>query len=117
MFGLLIAGVIYTAVKTSDEELIISMLKAVDFETISLLSGLFLIIGAISHMGIIDAVAMLLAKLGGGNCTSIGTSANTSGIGILRKAGYEVQTKNFICIGISFTLATVIPAYIYLLYA
>ena len=31
----------------------------------------------------------------------------------LRKEGYEVKTKDFIRIGIPFTLAAVIPAYIY----
>ncbi|HOF27062.1 MAG TPA: SLC13 family permease [Clostridia bacterium] len=170
--GLLIAGIIYTAIKTSDKKLIGRMLKAVDLETIGLLFGLFLIIGGISHMGVIDAVAALLAKLGGGNvfllytvivwasvlfsafidnipyvatmlpvisglaanlgidptllyfgllsgatlggnCTPIGASANIAGIGILRKAGYEVKTKDFVRIGIPFTLAAVIPAYIY----
>lgn len=42
-------------------------MKAVDFETIGLLFGLFLMIGGISNMGVIDAAAELLAKLGGGN--------------------------------------------------
>ena len=53
------------------------------------------------------------------NCTPIGASANIAGIGILRKAGYEVKTTDFTRIGIPFTLAAVIPAYIYfwLLYA
>jgi len=50
----------------------------------------------------------------GGNCTPIGASANIAGIGILRRAGYEVKTKDFIRIGIPFTLGAVIPAYIYL---
>ena len=49
----------------------------------------------------------------GGNCTPIGASANIAGIGILRKNGYEVKTRDFIRIGIPFTLAAVIPAYIY----
>lgn len=55
----------------------------------------------------------------GGNCTPIGASANIAGIGILRKARHEVKTKDFTRIGIPFTLAAVIPAYIYfwLLYA
>ena len=49
----------------------------------------------------------------GGNCTPIGASANIAGIGILRKEGYEVKTSDFTRIGIPFTLAAVIPAYIY----
>ena len=50
----------------------------------------------------------------GGNCTPIGASANITGIGILRKEGYEVKNKDFFRIGIPFTLAAIIPAYIYL---
>mgnify|MGYP003293940282 CR=1 FL=1 len=50
----------------------------------------------------------------GGNCTPIGASANITGIGILRKAGYEVKNGDFFKIGIPFTMAAVIPAYIYI---
>lgn len=176
--GLLIVGMVYSMSKTRNKDSVIRSLKAVDFETIGLLFGLFLVIGGISNMGVIDAAAGLLAKLGGGNvfvlytvivwasvllsafidnipyvatmlpvvtglagtlgieptllyfgllsgatlggnCTPIGASANIAGIGILRKAGYEVRTKDFTRIGIPFTFAAVIPAYIYfwLIYA
>ena len=50
----------------------------------------------------------------GGNCTPIGASANITGIGILRKSGYTVKNKDFFEIGIPFTLAAIIPAYIYI---
>ena len=50
----------------------------------------------------------------GGNCTPIGASANITGIGILRKEGYTVRNKDFFKIGIPFTLAAIIPAYIYI---
>ncbi len=50
----------------------------------------------------------------GGNCTPIGASANIAGIGILRKEGYTVKNSDFFKIGIPFTLAAIIPAYIYL---
>lgn len=175
---LLVVGMVYSMVKTQSKEAVTRPLKAVDFETIGLLFGLFLMIGGISNMGVIDAAAGLLAKLGGGNvfilytiivwasvllsafidnipyvatmlpvvtglasalgieptllyfglltgatlggnCTPIGASANIAGISILRKAGYEVKTSDFTRIGVPFTLAAVIPAYIYfwLLYA
>ena len=58
--------------------------------------------------------ALLTGATLGGNCTPIGASANIAGIGILRKNGYEVKTRDFVRIGIPFTLAAVIPAYIYL---
>jgi len=55
----------------------------------------------------------------GGNCTPIGASANITGIGILQKEGYEVKNSDFFRIGIPFTLAAIVPAYLYfwLLYA
>ena len=171
--SLLVVGMIYTLFKTRDFSVAISPVKAIDFETIGLLFGLFLVIGGITHMGVVDAVANLLAQLGGGslfviytvivwasmlfsafidnipyvatmlpvviglaaalnvdptvlyfgllsgatlggNCTPIGASANITGTGILRRAGYEVKSSDFFRIGIPFTLAAVIPAYIYI---
>jgi len=171
--ALLVIGLIYNYFLKKDFSAVIEPLKAIDFETIGLLVGLFLMIGGISHMGVIDALAGLLASLGGGNvflmytiivwasvlisafidnipyvatmipviaslavemgcdptvfyfgllsgatlggnCTPIGASANITGIGILRKEGYEVRNADFFKIGIPFTLAAIIPAYIYL---
>lgn len=170
---LLVVGMVYTFCKTHSFSAAISPIKAIDFETIGLLFGLFLVIGGITHMGVVDAVANLLAQMGGGsifiiytvivwasvlfsafidnipyvatmlpvvtglaaalnvdptllyfgllsgatlggNCTPIGASANITGIGILRRAGYEVKSSDFFRIGIPFTLAAVIPAYIYI---
>ena len=48
----------------------------------------------------------------GGNLTPIGASANITGIGILRKEGYEVSTSDFLKIGIPFTLAAVGTGYL-----
>ena len=171
--GLMLVGMAYTYFKTHDGAAVVAPLKAIDFETIGLLFGLFLVIGGITHMGVVDAVANLLAQMGGGslfviytvivwasvlfsafidnipyvatmlpvvtglaaalnvdptvlyfgllsgatlggNCTPIGASANITGIGILRRAGYEVKSSDFFRIGIPFTLAAVIPAYIYI---
>lgn len=50
----------------------------------------------------------------GGNITPIGASANIAAIGILRKNGYEVKSSDFFKIGIPFTLAAIVPAYIYI---
>ena len=49
----------------------------------------------------------------GGNLTPIGASANIAGIGILRKAGYEVKSKDFFQIGIPFTLCAVLVGYLF----
>jgi len=48
----------------------------------------------------------------GGNLTPIGASANITALGILRKDGYEVSSWEFMKIGIPFTMAAVISAYI-----
>lgn len=170
---LLVIGLVYTLIKTKKWSSIISPLKEIDFTTIGILVGLFLMIGGISAQGVIDAAGSLLAKAGGGNIfvlytiivwasvlisafidnipyvatmipviaslsstlgvdptplyfgllsgatlggniTPIGASANITGIGILRKEGYEVKNKDFFKIGIPFTLAAIIPAYIYI---
>lgn len=169
--ALFIVGLIYNVIRKKTARAIISPVKAIDFETLGLLVGLFLMIGGISNMGVIDALGNLLANVGGsnpflmytiivwasvvisafidnipyvatmipliavisqkmgidptplyfglltgatlgGNCTPIGASANITGIGILRKEGYEVKNSDFFKIGIPFTLAAVIPAYV-----
>lgn len=176
--SLFIIGMVYTFARTRSADAFLGPIKSIDFETIGLLFGLFLVIGGITNMGVVDAAAGLLARMGGGNvfviytvivwasvlfsafidnipyvatmlpvvtglastlgidptllyfgllsgatlggnCTPIGASANITGIGILRREGYEVKTGDFCRIGIPFTLAAVIPAYIYfwLLYA
>lgn len=48
----------------------------------------------------------------GGNLTPIGASANITGIGILRKEGYEVKATTFMKYGIPFTLAAVTTGYL-----
>ena len=171
--ALFVIGLVYNLVRKKKVEAIVEPLKSIDFETIGLLLGLFIMIGGISEQGVIDAAAGLLAKAGGGNlfllytvivwasvlisafidnipyvatmipvisgvaaalgvdptvlyfgllsgatlggnCTPIGASANITGIGILRKEGYTVKNSDFFKIGIPFTLAAIIPAYIYL---
>ena len=171
--ALLLIGLIYSAVKKKTVKAVLGPLNAIDFETLGLLVGLFLMIGGITHEGVIDALAHLLVELGGGNlflmytlvvwasvlisafidnipyvatmipviagiaaemgvdstalyfgllsgatlggnCTPIGASANIAGIGILRKEGYQVANKDFFRIGIPFTMAAVIPAYIFI---
>ncbi len=168
---LMVVGLIYNFIRKQTAESLYGPLSAIDFETLGLLVGLFLMIGGISHEGVIDALAQLLARLGagnpflmytiivwasvlisafidnipyvatmipviagiaaemgidstalyfgllsgatlGGNCTPIGASANITGIGILRRNGHEVTNSDFFRIGIPFTLAAIVPAYI-----
>lgn len=48
----------------------------------------------------------------GGNLTPIGASANITALGILRKEGHEVSTKEFMKISVPFTLAAVLSGYV-----
>ena len=61
---LLVVGLIYNFCKNKNLQAVTGPLKAIDFETLGLLVGLFLMIGGISHMGVIDALGALLAKAG-----------------------------------------------------
>ena len=152
--SLFVIGMVYTFARTRSADAFLGPIKSIDFETIGLLFGLFLVIGGITNMGVVDAAAGLLARMGGGNvfviytvivwasvlfsafidnipyvatmlpvvtglastlgidptllyfgllsgatlggnCTPIGASANITGIGILRREGYEVKTGDF----------------------
>lgn len=55
---------------------------------------------------------LLVGATLGGNITPIGASANITGIGILRKEGYEVKTKEFMRISVPFTLTAVLSGYL-----
>ena len=50
----------------------------------------------------------------GGNLTPIGASANIAAIGILRRNGEAVRTRDFLRIGVPFTLTAVLSGYGYL---
>ena len=65
-FTLMIIGLIYNYGRKKNLDAVMGPLKAIDFETLGLLVGLFLMIGGIGNMGVIDALAQLLAKLGAG---------------------------------------------------
>lgn len=170
---LLLMGLVYTAITQKSAQAVLKPIRELDFDTILLLLGLFVVIGGITEQGVIDALAGVLSKLGGdnvfltytivvwfsviisafvdnipyvmtmlpvvqtmavtmgidptplyfgllsgatlgGNLTPFGASANITGIGILRKNGYTVKNADFFRIGIPFTLAAVIPGYIYI---
>jgi Na+/H+ antiporter NhaD/arsenite permease-like protein len=171
--GLFVVGMVYKLIRTKDVKSLLGPIKEIDFSTIGILLGLFLMIGGLTAQGVIDKLASLLASVGGGNVfvlytiivwasviisafidnipyvatmipvimgiasnlgidptpllfgllsgatlggniTPVGASANITGIGILRRAGFEVKNKDFFKIGIPFTLAAIVPAYIYI---
>ncbi len=57
---------------------------------------------------------LLIGATLGGNLTPIGASANIAAIGILKKNGETVSLKDFLRIGVPFTLAAVLSGYLYI---
>lgn len=54
---------------------------------------------------------LLVGATLGGNLTPVGASANIAGIGVLRRAGYPVKNRDFVRIGVPFTVAAVTAGY------
>ncbi|MDD6681427.1 SLC13 family permease, partial [Galactobacillus timonensis] len=168
-----VIGVIYEWIRTRSTKVVQDVFHAIDYQTLLLLFGLFIVIGGITEAGVIKEIANLFVKVGGtsefgmytmivfvsvilsafidnipyvatmlpvvteistlmgvdpylfyfglligatlgGNITPVGASANIAGIGILNKEGYEVKTRDFMRIGIPFTLVAVLSGYIFL---
>ena len=166
-------GIIRELVFKKNTEIVKNAFKEIDYYTIVLLTGLFVVIGGVKSAGVIDVIGSAIASLGsgsvfvvytiivwmsvmlsafidnipytatmlsivpviamdigvepkllyygllcgatlGGNLTPIGASANITGIGILRKEGYEVRSTTFMKFGVPFTLAAVITGYLML---
>ncbi len=154
----------------NDEQKIKDTVMNLDFQTLLLLSGLFIVIQGITNVGLINdisnlfiaisgdniflvysllvwfsvavsavidnipyvatmlpVVSVLSGTLGvdptvlyfgllagatlGGNITPVGASANIAAGGILRKEGFEVSVKEFMSIGVPFTLCAVLTGY------
>ena len=173
-----LVGLVLEQMRGMSKDLIGDVLKNIDYVTLLLLAGLFLVIEGIDRVGIIADLSRIIAALGGGNLfltytivvwfsviasafidnipytatmlpvvggvaaslgvdqavlcfglltgatlggnlTPVGASANIAAGGILRKAGYEVSTTQFMRIGVPFTLAAVLTGYIlvWVLYA
>jgi len=166
-----LVGLVIEGFKNRGSKLTSEVIKGIDYMTLLLLGGLFLVIEGIDRVGIIADLSQIIAKLGGGNLfltytiivwfsvlasafidnipytatmlpvvggvaaslgvdqavlcfglligatlggnlTPVGASANITAGGILRKAGYEVSTGQFMKIGVPFTLAAVLTGYI-----
>ncbi len=58
-------GLIREMIKTKDFSVVKSAFKEIDYYTIALLSGLFIVIGGITRAGVVDAIGQLIAKIGG----------------------------------------------------
>ena len=70
------------------------------------------VIGSKLSNPVVLCFGLLIGATLGGNLTPIGASANVAGIGILKKHGYQVKNKDFLRIGVPFTLSAILPAYV-----
>lgn len=161
--ALAVIGIFYEALRQRSGEVLKTVFSSIDYKTLLLLAGLFMVIEGITQAGVIEKIAEMFVKIGGhsglmmyvlivgvsvllsafidnipyvatmlpvvsgiaslmgiepylfafglligatlgGNITPVGASANIAGIGILQKEGYKVSTKDFLRIGIPFTL-------------
>lgn len=171
--GFFVVGILRELLVKKNKDIVKAAFKEIDYYTIVLLTGLFVVIGGIKSAGVIDIIGNAIGSLGsgsvfvvytiivwmsvilsafidnipytatmlsivpviasslsidptllyygllcgatlGGNLTPIGASANITGIGILRKEGYEVKSTTFMKYGVPFTLAAVITGYLLL---
>ena len=58
------------------------------------------------------AVEVIIQSPMGGNITPVGASANITGMGILRREGYEVENKTFMKYSVPFTFHSVSPFFL-----
>ena len=65
--GLMVVGMIYTVIRRKNFSGVKNTLKEIDFKTLLLLAGIFLIIGGLDSVGIIDDIADILVKASGGD--------------------------------------------------
>ena len=65
--GMALIGVVYEAIRAGGFAKIKSVLQAVDYKTLLLLSGLFMVIQGITEAGVIDAIAAAFVRVGGGS--------------------------------------------------
>ena len=169
---LLIIGLIWNVIKKRSLLGITKPVSEIDYETLLLLTGLFIVIGGITQAGVIDEIAKLFLKIGsgnlfviymlivwvsvalsafvdnipyvatmlpvvqgiaagmgvepyvlyfglligatlGGSLTPVGASANITAIGMLQREGYIVKTRDFMRIGIPFSLVAVLSGSIF----
>ncbi len=170
--GIFFIGAVRSLIRTKSFASCKNALAQIDYETLLLLAGLFVIIAGITEAGVVDQIGALFISLGGGslfalyslivwgsvlfsafidnipyvatmlpvvsaiaasqgcdprvlyfglligatlggNLTPIGASANIAATGILRREGCEVKTRDFMRIGVPFTLIAVLCGYIF----
>jgi Na+/H+ antiporter NhaD/arsenite permease-like protein len=67
---------------------------------------------ALTNTHVLFAFGLLVGACLGGNISPVGASANIVSVGLLRKHGHHVGFWEFVKMGLPFTLAATLPAYV-----
>lgn len=65
LFG--VVGTIYEIIHQKNNQVLTNVIKSIDYQTLIMLSALFIVIQGITNAGVIDAVAQLFVNVGGSN--------------------------------------------------
>lgn len=169
--GVFIAGLLVSSLRARSKAAFLRALKEIDYSTLLLLAGLFIVVAGITEAGLVEEIGKLFVRFSGddifllytlivcvsvmfsafvdnipyvatmlpvlssvaailridptilyfgllsgatlgGNFTPIGASANITALGILRKNGYEVKTRQYMKISVPATFAAVAAGYV-----
>jgi len=73
-------------------------------------------VGLAQHLGVpveLFAFGMMIGASVGGNITPIGASANIVAVGIARREGHPISFRQFLAIGLPFTLLSTVVVYVF----
>lgn len=62
-----VIGMVWEYIKDKDADRVFRVIKNLDYDTVLLLTGLFIVIGGITNMGVVDDLAAFIVKVGGNN--------------------------------------------------
>jgi Na+/H+ antiporter NhaD/arsenite permease-like protein len=60
-----VLGIVYEAFRRKDASVVKDVILSIDYKTLLLLSGLFIVIEGLTYSGVIDAIAQLFVRIGG----------------------------------------------------
>ena len=65
--GLMLIGFIYNIIKEKSAKIVVEIVKEIDYFTLLLLAGLFVVIAGITEAGVVEAVSGLFVRVSGNN--------------------------------------------------
>jgi len=65
--GLMLVGFIYNIIKERSAKIVVEIVKEIDYFTLLLLAGLFVVIAGITRAGVVEAVSGLFVRVSGNN--------------------------------------------------